>query len=389
MVTIGKLKVNSIVAGVAIIALGGLAGCGAQPSQSAAPSSAPSTNAQSPNSNPGTATPTSSGTRAPTPATATPSRTPAPTSTPTSTQTKAKALMKKGSTGDQVRQLQSRLKQIGWFTGKISPSYGDQTVTAVKGFQQKRTLSQTGEVDQKSWDALVEMTRQPTDDELHNRLTPGPALMKQGSTGEKVRELQARLKSIGWYSGDVTGYYGSQTTTDVEGFQQKREIPETGEVDRRTWDRLATMTKTPTKGELHNIKPKPEKKEDMKAAGLDSRCMSGRVICISKAQNQLVWVVDGNAKLRVDVRFGSDETPTREGVFSVFMKSRDHVSTLFHTSMPYAMFFAGGQAVHFSPDFAARGYNGASHGCVNVRNKQGVIWLFDQVRLGDKVVVYR
>ena len=40
--------------------------------------------------------------------------------------------------------------------------------------------------------------------------------------------------------------------------------------------------------------------------------------------------------------------------------------------MPYAMFFSGGQAVHYSPDFAARGYNGASHGCVNVRNLGGI-----------------
>ena len=45
--------------------------------------------------------------------------------------------------------------------------------------------------------------------------------------------------------------------------------------------------------------------------------------------------------------------------------------------------------MHYSPDFAATGYNGASHGCVNVRDYDGVRWLFDQVRLGDKVIVYR
>ena len=56
--------------------------------------------------------------------------------------------------------------------------------------------------------------------------------------------------------------------------------------------------------------------------------------------------------------------------------------------MPFAMFFSGGQAVHYSPDFASVGYNGASHGCVNVRDHAGVAWLFDQVAVGDKVVVY-
>ena len=36
----------------------------------------------------------------------------------------------------------------------------------------------------------------------------------------------------------------------------------------------------------------------------------------------------------------------------------------------------------------ATGYNGASHGCVNVRDRDAVAWLFDEVDLGDKVIVY-
>jgi lipoprotein-anchoring transpeptidase ErfK/SrfK len=100
-------------------------------------------------------------------------------------------------------------------------------------------------------------------------------------------------------------------------------------------------------------------------------------------------VVGGRARLRMDVRFGSDRTPTREGSFSVGWKSRHHVSSIYHSSMPYAMFFSGGQAVHYSSDFAARGYSGASHGCVNVRNLPGIRALFAQVWVGDKVIVYR
>ena len=55
----------------------------------------------------------------------------------------------------------------------------------------------------------------------------------------------------------------------------------------------------------------------------------------------------------------------------------------------FTMFFSGGQAVHYSSDFAARGYSGASHGCVNVRDYDALASLFDQVAVGDKVVVYR
>ena len=53
------------------------------------------------------------------------------------------------------------------------------------------------------------------------------------------------------------------------------------------------------------------------------------------------------------------------------------------------VFLAGGQAVHYSQFFAADGYNGHSHGCVNVRDKAGVTRLFDMVSVGTKVVIYR
>jgi peptidoglycan hydrolase-like protein with peptidoglycan-binding domain len=296
------------------------------------------------------------------------------------------ALMAAGATGNQVRELQARLKQLEWYDGDVTATYDDKTASGVRGFQTKRGFPATGEVDQTTWDTLLTMTRQPTDDELHNRLTPGPALLQQGSTGAKVRDLQARLKQIGWWSGDVNDTYGTATVAAVKAFQTKRGIPVTGEVDQRTLDRLGAMTRKPTTDELNNVKPKPAA---VSAEGLDPRCLTGRAMCVSKRTNKLVWVVDGVPQARVDVRFGSQELPTRDGAFRVFAKSRDHVSTLYHTAMPYAMFFSGGQAVHYSPDFAARGYRGASHGCVNVRDLKTIAWLFDQVRTGDSVVVYR
>jgi lipoprotein-anchoring transpeptidase ErfK/SrfK len=56
--------------------------------------------------------------------------------------------------------------------------------------------------------------------------------------------------------------------------------------------------------------------------------------------------------------------------------------------MPYSMFFSGGQAVHYSSDFATYGYSGASHGCVNVRDYDEIATLYDLVDVGDTVVVY-
>jgi lipoprotein-anchoring transpeptidase ErfK/SrfK len=56
--------------------------------------------------------------------------------------------------------------------------------------------------------------------------------------------------------------------------------------------------------------------------------------------------------------------------------------------MPYSMFFSGGQAVHYSSNFARLGYAGASHGCVNVRDWDGIVRLYNESRIGDKVVIH-
>ncbi|MFC8271976.1 L,D-transpeptidase family protein [Streptomyces sp. NPDC057271] len=231
----------------------------------------------------------------------------------------------------------------------------------------------------------------PTTDDKPSSPTPsssptsaqpvGKVLMKDGDENKQVRELQARLRQIGYFDRAPTGFYGSITGKAVSAFQKKRELPQTGSVDEVTWQRLVGMTRKPTSDEL---KPSTSNALDTP----DPRCMTGRVLCISKETRTLAWMIDGKVVSSMDVRFGSENTPTREGVFNVDRKVRDDWSKLYHTPMPYSMYFSRGQAVHYSADFAARGYNGGSHGCVNVRDRAKLATLFDQVKVGDKVVVH-
>jgi len=327
--------------------------------------------------------PSPSPSASPSESTSAPATAPSPTLAP---KPEPEPIFEPGDKGIQVRELQSRLDQLAWYAPKITGVYDNVTTGSVKGFQKKRGFEVTGVVDPRTWNRVVKMSRMPTDDEMHNRLTPGPTILGPDDSGREVRILQARLKQIAWFSPDVTDFYGDTTAASVAGFQTKREIPSTGEVDQRTMDRLLAMTREPTEDELFNRYPEPE--PEVTTDALDPRCTTGRVLCIDKSTNSLRWVVDGSVQTTVDVRFGSDELPTDEGQFAVNFKSRDHVSSLYDTPMPYAMFFSGGQAVHYSPDFAANGYSGASHGCVNVRDLGAIQSLFDQVDVGDTVVVY-
>jgi hypothetical protein len=220
----------------------------------------------------------------------------------------------------------------------------------------------------------------PGDDKPSAAAVPPRVLWSRGDTGRDIRELQARLRQVAWLFDGPTGTYDDSTERAVSGFQGKRGLPRTGKTDTVTWQRLLRMTREPGTWDLYLMGGQP-------ADSPDPRCRTGRVLCIDKTSRTLRWMIDGRTVSTMAVRFGSSGTPTREGVFTVYWKSRDHVSTLYDSPMPYAMFFSGGQAVHYSPDFAARGYAGASHGCVNVRDEGAVVELYAQVRDGDKVVV--
>ena len=269
-----------------------------------------------------------------------------------------------------MRELQSRLYQLAWLPELTTGRYDAATRDAVRGFQAKRDFAATGRVDPRTWRRLQRMTDTPTHDQLYNVLHPGPAILASGAQGEAVRDLQARLVATAWLSGPVTGRYDDTTVAAVRGFQAKRAIPVTGAVDERTLGPAARDDRHRRRTSSCTVQPPTTTTGTPPRSTPAAR--TGRALCVDKSTNSLRWVVDGKVQKTFEVRFGSAELPTREGAFSVYRMSRDHVSSLYDTSMPFAMFFSGGQAVHYSPDFAANGYNGASHGCVNVRDYAGV-----------------
>jgi len=54
------------------------------------------------------------------------------------------ALSKYGSRGDEVRQIQTKLKRWGYYNGSIDGIYGSQTLAAVRWFQSKNGLQVDG-----------------------------------------------------------------------------------------------------------------------------------------------------------------------------------------------------------------------------------------------------
>jgi uncharacterized YkwD family protein len=72
----------------------------------------------------------------------------------------------------------------------------------------------------------------------------------KGAQGPDVYAVQAMLKSMGYFNGKITGYYGTQTEAAVRLFQQKYGLPATGAVDDRTLESILwayASTKIPKK----------------------------------------------------------------------------------------------------------------------------------------------
>ena len=64
------------------------------------------------------------------------------------------------------------------------------------------------------------------------------AVLRQGSTGGEVKEVQRRLKMWGYYSGAVDGIFGSGTKAAVIAFQKKNGLTADGIVGKATYQAL-------------------------------------------------------------------------------------------------------------------------------------------------------
>lgn len=64
------------------------------------------------------------------------------------------------------------------------------------------------------------------------------AVLKTGSTGSEVREVQRRLKAWGYYNGSVDGVFGSGTRAAVIAFQKKNGLTADGVVGKSTYKAL-------------------------------------------------------------------------------------------------------------------------------------------------------
>ena len=142
--------------------------------------------------------------------------------------------LKLNSQGASVTQLQTDLKQLGYYYGSITGNFGDKTEDAVKEFQKDKGLPADGVAGSKTLAAVKAAI-----DKAGGSSTSSTTGLKVGSTGDKVIALQQDLTALGYYYGDISGHYGSLTQAAVKKFQKAKGISPDGIAGTSTLNAIA------------------------------------------------------------------------------------------------------------------------------------------------------
>ena len=144
--------------------------------------------------------------------------------------------LEKGSTGSAVKDLQTKLKKLGYYDAYVDGDYGDTTVAAVKAFQKKYNLTADGIAGKetlKKLDSVYENADSDKDDDS----------LRMGDSGSAVKDLQTKLKKLGYYDGTVDSTFGSGTYAAVRAFQKKYNLTADGVAGSETLKKLDSAYK--------------------------------------------------------------------------------------------------------------------------------------------------
>lgn len=114
--------------------------------------------------------------------------------------------------------LQQRLKDLGYYTIRVDGIFGSGTQRAVRWFQSVNGLAVTGKADSATQQLLYSSQAKAASGYSPDSYD---TLSRSNRYNANVVPLQRRLKALGYLSGSVDGYFGSNTYRAVRSFQSR------------------------------------------------------------------------------------------------------------------------------------------------------------------------
>ena len=171
--------------------------------------------------------------------------TPVPADVPSPT---PKSLQKGFTDSDAVREVQKRLKELGYYKGSADGDFGPATEKAVIAFQKDHGLTADGKVGEKTLSKLNSSNtssakESSSSSSKESKATAVPKVsentyLESGKSGKQVKTMQNRLIELGWLSGSASGTYDDATEAAVIAFQKKAKLWADGKAGPKTLEAL-------------------------------------------------------------------------------------------------------------------------------------------------------
>ena len=141
--------------------------------------------------------------------------------------------LKVDSKSNDVKKLQQRLKDLGYYYESVNTYYDYCTADAVSAYQKAAGLKVTGVADSKTQGSIY------ASGALKN---PNFGTLAPGMHSSLVSAMQAKLIALGYLTGETTSYYGDATKQSVLAYQKASGVPQTGIMDKASLTKLYAVT---------------------------------------------------------------------------------------------------------------------------------------------------
>ena len=155
---------------------------------------------------------------------------------------------------ESIAELQRMLRELHHADERIpilsvDGIYGEETAAAVREFQRLFGLPETGRTDYATWNAVYTAYLAALPENAPPRtLSPFPSeagyVIRNGEYSDIAALVQFLLRELSHHDDDIEGappdgIWGEASAKDIRTLQRRNALPETGEVDKKTWNALA------------------------------------------------------------------------------------------------------------------------------------------------------
>ncbi|GAK13078.1 peptidoglycan-binding protein [Geomicrobium sp. JCM 19039] len=164
-----------------------------------------------------------------------------------------------GQQSEDVKHLQTLLKEKGYFTYQTATGYyGDVTVRAVRQFQGDHNLVVDGIAGPNTIGALLKDQPRQQVQAVSTNSSRSSGMLRSGSKGESVSQLQRQLRDLGHFSSTVDGHFGRVTEAAVRDFQRSHGLVPTASSDRKPTASFKSYKPLTTRTVIQTVgSPKP------------------------------------------------------------------------------------------------------------------------------------